>query len=85
MNILMLILALYYLFTVYCLQIHSYGKCLNNRAEPDSKSIPDDPRWPAIAQRRARKIKILSNYKFYLAFENAPIQDYVSEKVLFMR
>lgn len=61
--------------------MHSYGKCLNNIAEPDSKTIPDDPRWPPIAQRRARKIKILSNYKFYLAFENAPIDDYVSEKV----
>eukprot|EP01038_Epipyxis_sp_PR26KG_P014186 gene14186-19037_t len=47
--------------------------------EPDN--IPDDPRWPEIAQRRARKVKILSNYKFYLAFENAPVEDYVSEKV----
>ncbi len=61
--------------------MHSYGKCLNNREEPGITVIPDDLRWPAIAQRRARKIKILSNYKFYLAFENAPIDDYVSEKV----
>ncbi|KAJ1439633.1 hypothetical protein B484DRAFT_427673 [Ochromonadaceae sp. CCMP2298] len=57
---------------------HSYGACLKNREEP---TMADDPRWPAIAQRRARKIKILSNYKFYLAFENAPVLDYVSEKV----
>lgn len=28
-----------------------------------------------------RKIKVLSRYKFYLAFENAQVQDYVSEKV----
>ena len=63
------------------MQVHSYGKCLNNRAEPDASIIPDDPRWPPVAQRRARKIKILSHYKFYLAFENAPIDDYVSEKV----
>ena len=58
--------------------MHSYGSCLNNRQEP---AIPEDPRWPAVAQRRARKIQVLSRYKFYLAFENAPIRDYVSEKV----
>ena len=59
-------------------KVHSYGKCFNNRKEPE---MPDDPAWPAIAQRRARKVKILSQYKFYLAFENAPVDDYVSEKV----
>lgn len=58
--------------------VHSYGKCLKNRNEPN---MPDDPTWPAFAQRRARKIKVLSNYKFYLAFENAPVDYYVSEKV----
>jgi hypothetical protein len=60
------------------IEVHSYGSCLKNRDEP---SMPNDPTWPPIAQRRARKIKVLSNYKFYLAFENAPIDDYVSEKV----
>lgn len=60
------------------IDIHSYGGCLNNRKEPD---FPNDPAWPAIAQRRARKIKVLSHYRFYLAFENAPVDDYVSEKV----
>jgi hypothetical protein len=60
------------------IDVHSYGGCLNNRKEP---SLPDDPAWPAIAQRRARKIEVLSHYRFYLAFENAPIEDYVSEKV----
>lgn len=58
--------------------VHSYGKCLNNRQEP---SMPDDPGWPSLAQRRARKVKVLSHYKFYLAFENLGIEDYVSEKV----
>jgi hypothetical protein len=58
--------------------IHSYGKCFKNREEPE---YPYDPIWPQIAQRRARKIKILSNYRFYLAFENYPVDDYVSEKV----
>ena len=60
------------------LPVHSYGKCHNNRQEP---VMPEDPKWPPIAQKRARKVKILSNYKFYFAFENMPIQDYVSEKI----
>ena len=59
-------------------KVHSYGSCLNNRKEPD---FPIDPDWPPTAQRRASKIKIVSQYKFYLAFENAPVLDYVSEKV----
>ena len=46
--------------------------------------MKDDPTWPPIAQRRARKVKVLSRYKFYLAFENAPVEDYVSEKVLYL-
>lgn len=60
------------------IEVHSYGGCLNNRKEP---SIAEDGRWPPVAQRRARKIKILSYYKFYLAFENLAVEDYVSEKV----
>ena len=56
--------------------VHSYGSCLNNRKEPD---FPVDPSWPN--QRRARKVKIVSRYKFYLAFENLAVPDYVSEKV----
>jgi len=60
------------------IKVHSYGKCHNNVEEP---KFPDDPRWPAPAQRRARKVKILSHYKFYLAFENLAVDDYVSEKV----
>jgi hypothetical protein len=48
--------------------VHSYGKCLHNRDEP---KLPDDPAWPQLEgpQRRARKVKVLSHYKFYLAFE----------------
>ena len=52
---------------------------MHNRDEPVMK---DDPSWPEVAQRRARKVKVLSHYKFYLAFENSPVDDYVSEKVL---
>lgn len=58
--------------------IHSYGKCFKNRDEPTYKN---DPAWPPIAQRRARKVKVLSKYKFYLAFENLGVPDYVSEKI----
>lgn len=58
--------------------VHSYGACLHNRDEPE---MANDPNWPPIAQRRARKIAVLSNYKFYLAFENLAVDDYVSEKV----
>jgi len=60
--------------------IHSYGKCFKNRDEPGFKN---DPAWPPIAQRRAKKIKVLSRYKFYLAFENLAVPDYVSEKVYY--
>ena len=51
---------------------------MKNSNEPE---MPKDPGWPEIAQRRARKVKVLSNYKFYLAFENFAVDDYVSEKV----
>lgn len=60
------------------IKVHSYGQCFHNIDEPE---MPEDPNWPPVAQRRARKVKVLSNYKFYLAFENAPVPDYVSEKV----
>ena len=59
------------------IEVHSYGGCNNNRKEPD---YPKDPKWPPIAQKRARKVKVLSQYKFYLAFENYQVEDYVSEK-----
>ena len=36
---------------------------------------------PTPACSAARKVKILSHYNFYLAFENLQVDDYVSEKV----
>lgn len=61
--------------------VHSYGNCHHNREEP---KLPFDPTWPDFDQKRARKINILREYKFYLAFENFPIYDYVSEKVIIL-
>lgn len=49
------------------LDIHSYGKFLNNRRI-------DGDLW------RPTKLKIIADYKFTLAFENAATPDYVSEK-----
>jgi hypothetical protein len=49
------------------LDVHSYGRVLQNR------TIADD-RW------RPSKLEISADYRFDLAFENAITQDYVSEK-----
>jgi hypothetical protein len=49
------------------LDVHSYGRCLNNRA--------------LLADAgRATKLELLASYKFNLAFENAVAPDYVTEK-----
>lgn len=61
-------------------QVHSYGGCLRNRDEEDLH-VPLDPTWPEDEQRRARKMYIMKHYKFNLAFENDPLDDYVTEKV----
>ena len=53
--------------------VHSYGGCMKNMEEP---KIPE-----ANGNRNLNKRLILQRYKFYLAFENNQIQDYVSEKV----
>ncbi|GMH53717.1 hypothetical protein TrRE_jg7334, partial [Triparma retinervis] len=55
--------------------LHSYGSCLHNRDEP--------PVVPGCApsDRACRKQGVLRRYKFYLAFENDVVEDYVSEKV----
>jgi hypothetical protein len=49
------------------LDVHSYGRCLNNRA-----LLADTG--------RATKVALLAGYKFNLAFENAVAPDYVTEK-----
>ena len=45
----------------------SNGQCLHHVA--------------VLTNRPNRKLKTLENYKFYLAFENLGVADYVSEKV----
>lgn len=51
--------------------VHSYGKCLHNTEEPPAGK----------RSRNENKRRVLSKYKWYLAFENNIIKDYVSEKV----
>ncbi|KAI8969152.1 hypothetical protein BDF20DRAFT_907899 [Mycotypha africana] len=45
--------------------VHSYGPCLNNKPFPSDKS----------------RLNLMSEYKFYLAIENANCEDYVTEKL----
>lgn len=58
------------------LEVHSFGKVLNNR------SLEDDPYIGAGLGPESFqfKEKLVSQYKFSLAFENAIAEDYVTEK-----
>jgi hypothetical protein len=49
------------------IDVHSYGKVLNNRSMAEDKGD-------------GTKKKIMSKYKFSIAFENARAKDYVTEK-----
>ena len=46
------------------MEVHSYGKCLHNKDEPDAQG----------RNRNENKRHILSQYKWYLAFENNVIK-----------
>eukprot|EP01083_Nonionella_stella_P274935 933628_1 len=48
----------------YGVEVHSFGRCLHNRDEGGKR----------------RKVELLREYKFALAFENSETDDYVTEK-----
>ncbi|KAI8073996.1 hypothetical protein BC940DRAFT_231457 [Gongronella butleri] len=48
------------------IQVDSYGSCLNNKDFPEGKT----------------REQLMSEYKFYLAIENANCDDYVTEKLV---
>ncbi|NWU71838.1 FUT10 fucosyltransferase, partial [Pterocles burchelli] len=56
------------------IEVDSYGKCLHNR------DLPQHLRNPA-AMDDENFHKILAQYKFILAFENAICEDYITEKL----
>jgi hypothetical protein len=55
----------------YGIKIDSFGNCMHTR----------DEYYMEVENKDDRKVKIASNYKFYLAFENSMTDDYVTEKV----
>jgi hypothetical protein len=58
------------------IEIDSFGTCLHNKDTPfEAKRHSID--W------QQQKIRLLSQYKFVLAFENSDVQDYITEKVYF--
>lgn len=56
------------------LPIDSYGSFMNN------KILPEDTGEPYSQERVSVKLKVISNYRFTLAFENSISLDYVTEK-----
>eukprot|EP01133_Synstelium_polycarpum_P010316 gene10316-12028_t len=54
--------------------VHSYGKCMQNRNLPPDGQREDDG---AVGV----KLQIISTYKFYLALENTNCPYYITEKV----
>ncbi|XP_048186330.1 alpha-(1,3)-fucosyltransferase 10 isoform X2 [Perognathus longimembris pacificus] len=56
------------------IQVDSYGECLRN------KELPQELRSPASLDAEGF-YRILAQYKFILAFENAVCDDYITEKL----
>eukprot|EP01114_Cavostelium_apophysatum_P001976 TRINITY_DN11726_c0_g1_i2.p1 TRINITY_DN11726_c0_g1~~TRINITY_DN11726_c0_g1_i2.p1 ORF type:complete len:629 (+),score=140.95 TRINITY_DN11726_c0_g1_i2:172-2058(+) len=62
------------------IEVDSYGECLHNKDLP--KDVTDALYGENTETEGAKKlVELLSKYKFVLAFENANITDYVTEKV----
>ncbi|EGC32023.1 hypothetical protein DICPUDRAFT_57337 [Dictyostelium purpureum] len=61
------------------MQVDALGSCLHNR-DLDSKDFPHEV-FADLGDSLKIKEKVLSTYKFSLAFENNNITDYVTEKV----
>jgi Glycosyltransferase family 10 (fucosyltransferase) C-term/Concanavalin A-like lectin/glucanases superfamily len=62
------------------IDVHSYGRCLNNRENPEES----EPGWDArgLGEMMKRKVRLIAKYRFFLAFENNyVIGDYVTEKL----
>ena len=56
-------------------KLDSYGTCLHN------KDLPEHLRDPVDGMESPDLVRIISQYKFVLAFENAICDDYITEKL----
>jgi hypothetical protein len=62
------------------IEVHSFGHCLHNTDWPNIQGV--NPRR-SHGDQMAQKIAVISQYKFYLAFENNDrTPDYVTEKIM---
>lgn len=79
--LLLLLVAFSSFFLCVCSQeltrISCSQRCLNN------KEIPKDDRLAKQADAKySNKVDVMAHYKFYLAFENFNLTDYVTEKLV---
>ncbi len=57
------------------MKVDSYGKCLNN------KELPQHLQDPISGMFSQDLLDIIGQYKFFLSFENAICEDYITEKL----
>ena len=63
------------------IDVHSYGKCLHNKETSWSHHMRFD-RSISHGEMITNRMKLISDYKFVLAFENNNVTDYVTEKIV---